>query len=132
MNLISKDNYDKKNILNLKQKYSNLIDNVILVNTYYKKDDSHIRYKLVTGDDPREITKKELNTLYFNNENFANQKLFDACSIYWNQVLDIMNDPNYQPGDVGSPMESWECKLSNGQCGYLDACLKVNPMLPIK
>jgi hypothetical protein len=114
------------------EKYAHIIENVILVNTYYKKDDSMIRYKLVTGDEPREISKKELPTLHFNNINFATTKLFDACAMYWNQVHETINDPNYKPGDIGSPMESWECKWGAGQCGYLESCLELNPMLPIK
>ena len=44
LNLISKDNYDKKNILNLKQKYSNLIDDInqnsFIKNIFLKKNEN--------------------------------------------------------------------------------------------
>lgn len=107
--------------------FGNLVDRVVLINAYYKKDDSMMRYKCINGDDPFEVTKGNLQNLAMSDIYVANEKLFHATKAYWKLVKDVASDENYSAGDVGAPMAGWECKWSTGECGYLDHCRKSNP-----
>ena len=102
-----------------------LVDNVILINAYYKKDDSVMKYKCITGNDPFEIKVNRLESVAHNEKNYANDKLFKAVYDYWELVNSAPED--ILPGDIGAPMASWECKWSSGQCNYYEYCKEANP-----